>query len=101
MIRSLFPQGVNTEWIKPGKGPITWAVFGNDGAQWHRQKWFVDRCVEMNCEYLLVDAGWRTEKWGWQKDGGDVWKRLAELCEYARAAGRGHLRLACLSGGSR
>jgi hypothetical protein len=79
----LFPDGLRTGWIRPGKGPITWAVFGNDGAQWHRQKWFVDRCVAMNCEYLLVDAGWRTERWGWLKDGGDVWARLAELCDYA------------------
>jgi alpha-glucosidase len=30
-----------------------------------------------------VDAGWRTEKWGWLKDGGDVWQRCAELCRYA------------------
>lgn len=79
----LFPQGLKTPWIKPGKAPITWAVFGNDGAQWHRQKWFVDQCAAMNCEYLLVDAGWRTEKWGWLKDGGDLWQRCAELCRYA------------------
>jgi len=80
---SLFPDGIGTGWIKPGKGPITWAVFGNDGAQWHRQKWFVDMCAKMNCEYLLVDAGWRSERWGWLKDGGDVWARLGELCRYA------------------
>ena len=80
---NLFPQGVNTEWIQPGKGLITWAVFGNDGAQWQRQKWFVDMCAAMHCEYLLVDAGWRSERWGWLKDGGDVWQRLAELCAYA------------------
>ncbi|MCF7972566.1 MAG: glycoside hydrolase family 97 catalytic domain-containing protein, partial [Phycisphaerae bacterium] len=64
---------------------ITWAVFMNDGAQWHRQKWFVDMCAAMNCEYLLVDGGWRTEKWGFLSDGGDLWARLKELCQYGAA----------------
>ncbi len=82
---TLFPQGANTPWIRPGRGPCTWAVFLNDGAQWHRQKWFVDRCVEMNCQYLLLDGGWRSEKWGFLRDGGDLWQRLAELCQYAEA----------------
>jgi alpha-glucosidase len=80
---ALFPNGVNTAWLQPGKAPCTWMVFGNDGAQWDRQKWFVDRCAASGCEYLLVDAGWRSEKWGWLKDGGDLWGRTAELCRYA------------------
>lgn len=83
---NLFPDGMNTAWLKPGKAPCTWMVYGNDGAQWHRQKWFVDVAAATGCEYLLVDAGWRSERWGWLKDGGDVWARAAELCHYA--AGR-------------
>lgn len=79
----LFPQGMNTSWIRPGKAPCTWMVFGNDGAQWDRQKWFVDLCAATGCEYLLVDAGWRSERWGWLKNGGDLWGRAAELCQYA------------------
>jgi hypothetical protein len=79
----LFPEGMNTAWIKPGKGPCTWMVYGNDGAQWDRQKWFVDVSAATGCEYLLVDAGWRSEKWGWMKNGGDLWARAAELCRYA------------------
>ena len=79
----LFPQGLNTSWIRPGKAPCTWMVYGNDGAQWDRQKWFVDISAATGCEYLLVDAGWRTEKWGWMKDGANVWERAAELCRYA------------------
>ncbi len=82
---TLFPDGANTPWIRPGRGPCTWAVFLNDGAQWHRQKWFVDRCVEMNCQYLLLDGGWRSQQWGFLRDGGDLWQRLAELCQYAEA----------------
>jgi alpha-glucosidase len=79
----LFPNGVNTDWIRPGKALCTWAVFFNDGAQWSRQKWFVDMCSAMNCEYLLIDGGWRTERWGFLSDGGDLWARLEELCQYA------------------
>ncbi|HEY0947225.1 MAG TPA: glycoside hydrolase family 97 catalytic domain-containing protein [Opitutaceae bacterium] len=85
----LFPAGMDTSWIQPGKAPCTWMVFGNDGAQWHRQKAFVDDAAAMGCEYLLVDAGWRTGQWGWLKDGGDVWVRAAELCAYAAQRGVG------------
>ena len=81
----LFPEGANTAWIRPGKGLDTWAVFRTDGAQWRLQKWFVDMCAAMNCEYLMVDAGWRSRRWGFLKDGGDLWGRLTELCEYADA----------------
>lgn len=80
---TLFPDGPNSDWLRPGKAPCTWMVYGNDGAQWDRQKWFVDVAAATGCEYLLVDAGWRTEKWGWMKNGGDLWGRAAELCRYA------------------
>jgi hypothetical protein len=79
----LFPAGIDTPWLRPGKAPCTWMVFGNDGAQWDRQKWFVDVAAATGCEYLLVDGGWQSEKWGWLKNGGDLWGRAAELCRYA------------------
>ena len=80
---TLFPAGINTPWLRPGKAPCTWMVFGNDGAQWDRQKWFVDLAAATGCEYLLVDGGWQSARWGWLKDGGDLWGRAAELCRYA------------------
>jgi len=86
---TLFPEGMNTPWIRGGKAPCTWMVFGNDGAQWDKQKWFVDVSAAIGCEFLLVDAGWRSERWGWLKDGGDVWARAAELCRYAADRGVG------------
>lgn len=86
---ALFPQGPDTPWITPGRALVTWCVFGNDGAQWQRQKWFVDRAAALRHELLLVDAGWRTERWGWLKDQGDVWARLKELCDHAARRGVG------------
>jgi len=82
---TLFPDGIRTDWIRPGRALITWCVFGNDGAQWHLQKWFVDQCAALRCEYLLVDGGWRTERWGYLANGGDLWQRLKEICDYAAA----------------
>ncbi len=79
----LFPAGAHTSWIEPGRALITWCVFGNDGAQWHLQKWFVDQCAALHCQYLLVDGGWRTEKWGYLSGGADLWARLKEICDYA------------------
>lgn len=84
----LFPEGMNTPWIRPGKAPCTWMVFGNEGAEWRRQKDFVDQAAAMSCEYLLVDAGWRSERWGWGKED-EIWTRAAELCAYAAQRGVG------------
>jgi hypothetical protein len=50
-----FPKGPHTDWIRPGRALDTWTLFGNDGAQWHRQKWFVDQCAALRCEFLLRD----------------------------------------------
>ncbi len=79
----LFPKGFAEPWLQPGKAPCTWMVSGNDGAQWERQKGFVDAAAAAGCEYVLVDGGWQSEKWGWLKNGGDMWARAAELCQYA------------------
>lgn len=79
----LFPHGPHTDWIRPGRAPCTWMVFGNGGARWARQKWFVDTAAALGCQYLLVDAGWHTERWGWIEPGIDLWARVAELCRYA------------------
>ncbi len=85
----LFPQGGRESWIRPGRALVTWCVFGNDGAQWHLQKWFVDQCAALHCEFLLLDGGWRSERWGFLAGGADPWARLKELCDYAATRGVG------------
>ncbi len=87
----LFPLGGREAWIRPGRALITWCVFGNDGAQWHLQKWFVDQAAALHCEFLLLDGGWRSARWGFLADGADPWARLKELCGYARTRGVGIL----------
>lgn len=85
----LFPLGGREEWIRPGRALVTWCVFGNDGAQWHLQKWFVDQCAALHCEFLLLDGAWRSEQWGFLAGGADPWARLRELCSYGREKGVG------------
>lgn len=85
----VFPRGGREDWIQPGRALITWCVFGNDGAQWHLQKWFVDQCAALHCEFLLLDGGWRSERWGFLAGGADPWARLRELCAYGREKGVG------------
>ena len=85
----LFPQGGREEWIRSGRALVTWCVFGNDGAQWHLQKWFVDQCAALHCEFLLLDGGWRSEQWGFLAGGADPWVRLKELCDYGATKGVG------------
>lgn len=85
----LFPQAGAEDWIRPGRALVTRCVFGNDGAQWHLQKWFVDQCAALDCEFLLLDGGWRSEKWGFLAGGANEWARLKELCDYAANQGVG------------
>jgi alpha-glucosidase len=85
----LFPQGGREAWIRPGRALVTWCVFGNEGAQWQLQRWFVDQCAALHCEFLLLDGAWRSAQWGFLADGADPWARLRELCAYGREKGVG------------
>ncbi len=84
---SLFPDGIKTKWIKPGRCVWSWWAFDDPGTQWDKQKWFVDMAVKMNCQYYLVDAGWENKKFGWMENGKDSWAKLTELCSYAAEKG--------------
>lgn len=79
----LFPQGVKTEWIKPGRAFWTWGFGQWDTAQWDRIKGFVDDAAKLNCQYFTIDDPWREPKMGWHRNGKDEWAGLKEVCDYA------------------
>lgn len=84
--QALFPEGSNTEWIKPGKATFTWLVEGgNERLSVANHKKYVDGCAELGIESVVVDDGWelwqQTEK---EAKGRTKWEMLKELVDYAR-----------------
>lgn len=80
--RRLFPGGPESGWIRPGRCLWPWWAFNEQGAEWGRQKKFVDDAARLGCAYYLVDSGWEMPQFGWNKDGFPR-ERLRELCGYA------------------
>ena len=79
----LFPKGVKTDWIQPGRAFWTWGFGQWDTAQWDRIKGYVDDAAALNCQYYTIDDPWREPKMGWHRDGKDEWAGLKEVCDYA------------------
>ncbi len=88
---ALFPQGLRTPWIRPGRCLWQWWAFNDAGTHWSRQFGFVDRAAELKCEYYLVDEGWQHTRQEWFKPGDPegAWPRMKELCAYAKGKGVG------------
>ena len=82
--KKLFPKGLQTEWIKPGRSLWHWwsGILGNfDSVAFELQRDWVDKAAELGFEYYLVDAGWEET---WKAPGKDKWTLLKELCDYAK-----------------
>ena len=79
----LFPKGVQTDWIKPGRAFWTWGFGQWDSAQWDKIKGYVDDAAKLNCQYFTIDDPWREPKMGWHRNGKDEWASLKEVCDYA------------------
>lgn len=77
---SLFAQGFDTSWIKPGRFLWSWLDHHADHDIQYR---YADMAAELGFESILVDDGW--EKWN--KDGKDGRALLGELIAYARGKG--------------
>jgi alpha-glucosidase len=88
---ALFPQGMATPWIKPGRCLWQWWAFDDPGTHWSKQKDFVDKAAALACEYYLVDEGWEHTRQEWFKPGEPAgpWPRMKELCDYAKTKGVG------------
>ncbi len=85
--RKFFPQGAETEWVRPGRAYWTWGFGQWDTAKWERIKGYVDDAAALNCQYYTIDDPWREPKMGWHRNGKDEWAGLEEVCAYA--AGKG------------
>ncbi|MES2439965.1 MAG: glycoside hydrolase family 97 catalytic domain-containing protein [Verrucomicrobiota bacterium] len=81
----LFPEGKNTDWIKPGRSFWTWGFGQWDTAKWELIQGFVDDAASLNCQYYVIDDPWREKKMGWHRNGKDEWASLKEVCAYAAA----------------
>lgn len=83
--RILFPQGKNTEWIKPGRSIFTWLVEGGNRLSVSNHKKYVDGAAELGLQSVVVDDGWelwpQTEK---NANGRSKWELLKELVDYAK-----------------
>lgn len=88
---TLFPQGIRTSWLKPGRCLWQWWAFDDPGTHWSKQKAFVDKAAALACEYYLVDEGWEHTRQEWFKPGEPdrAWPRMKELCSYAKTKGVG------------
>ena len=87
--QDIFPDGVNTEWLKPGRVLWQWWAYNDPGTHWSKQKWFVDQAAKLGCEYYLVDEGWQHTRQEWFAPGETPWPKMKELCDYAKTKGVG------------
>lgn len=74
----LFPQGVRTDWCRPGRA--TWSFFtrgfweGNAAAK-PQEEQFLGIAKALGWEYNLTDEGW----YGWKDGGMDQWRNMSDL----------------------
>nr|WP_304608876.1 glycoside hydrolase family 97 catalytic domain-containing protein [Glycomyces amatae] len=52
----------DTAWVRPGRAAWSWWSDFYSGAQFERQKHFVDAAARLGWEHLLIDCGW-DETW--------------------------------------
>jgi len=76
--KALFPDGPNTEWIKPGKSVWNWWAKLNI-KKMPGVKALVVQARELGCEYVLVDYGWENSWPG----------RMRQVCDMAKGQGIG------------
>lgn len=77
---SLFPQGLATPWLKPGRSVWSWLA-GNGGVTFENMKRFSQWAGQLGFEYNLVDEGWTH----WKDGGKDPWTLMQELVAYSAA----------------
>lgn len=80
--KALFPQGVNTDWIKPGRSVWSWLA-KTRSITLDNMKHFTDLAAQLGFEYNLVDEGWGI----WRDSTCDHWDLMKELVDYSAKKG--------------
>ena len=81
---SLFPEGLNEPWIKPGRS--TWNWWAKISWKYEEQLKLVDLGAQMGADYHLVDIGWDQK---WKDDSRSSYDYLRQLCEHGAKKGIG------------
>ena len=78
--QKLFPAGVHTDWIRPGRSVWSWLA-DNGPVTLENMKRFSKWAAELGFEYNLVDEGWSN----WRDTVGhrDAWDMMKELVDYS------------------
>jgi alpha-glucosidase len=76
----LFPQGLATPWLQPGRSVWSWLT-ENRAVTFENMKRFSKWAGQLGFEYNLVDEGWTR----WNDGGKDPWALMQELVTYSAA----------------
>lgn len=83
----LFPKGIDTEWIQPGRSIFTWLTEGGPerlSVETHKE--YIRNAPQLNIKAMVIDDGW--EKWGSENGNKkNKWQLLTEVTEYAKTQG--------------
>ena len=74
----LFPQGLATPWLQPGRSVWSWLTANRD-VTLANMKRFSHWAGQLGFEYNLVDEGWSR----WHDEGKDPWTLMQELVAYS------------------
>ncbi|MEQ1796471.1 MAG: glycoside hydrolase family 97 catalytic domain-containing protein [Lacibacter sp.] len=81
---ALFPNGYNTDWIKPGRSVWSWLAKPR-AITMENMKHFTDLAAQLGFEYNLVDEGWSS--WKDSVNNKDHWDMMKELVDYSVTKG--------------
>lgn len=77
--KTLYPNGLHTDWIRPGISLWSWMSNKRDVTP-ENMKRFTDAAAQLRVPYNLIDDGWGS----WKSEGKDAWVLLDEQVKYAR-----------------
>lgn len=78
----LFPDGLNTNWIKPGRSLWTWLAERHQEVKSSPELYlqYIDYASDLNIEYLTIDEGW----YRWKDNGKTNWDIVRDITEASK-----------------